>query len=138
MAVTVLVVEDNAQNLYLATYLLETAGYRVLACSDGLGGVALAKAELPDIVLMDILLPGVDGYEATRRLKSDPATAGISVVALTAYSMEGDEQAALVVGCDGYIGKPIDPSDFVAKVTSFLERRAARGGAVTVPKGIAP
>jgi two-component system, cell cycle response regulator DivK len=122
MAVKVLVVEDNAQNLYLATYLLENAGYSVVSAVDGIKGVALAKDSLPDIVLMDILLPGVDGYEATRRLKSDPTTLRIPVVALTAYSMEGDEQAAIAAGCDGYISKPIDPSDFVTKVTGFLAR----------------
>ena len=127
MPTTVLVVEDNAQNLYLATYLLENAGFRVLSATDGINGVAMAKEGMPDIVLMDILLPGVDGYEATRRLKSDPATVGIPVVALTAYSMEGDEQSALAAGCDGYISKPIDPSDFVTKVTLFLSRRSGSG-----------
>ena len=128
MTVKVLVVEDNAQNLYLAAYLLENAGFTVLSAADGLRGVELAKESIPDIVLMDILLPGVDGYEATRRLKSDPATVAIPVVALTAYSMEGDEQAALAAGCDGYISKPIDPSDFVTKVTAFLAGRAGPGG----------
>ena len=125
MAVKVLGVEDNAQNLYLATYLLENAGFDVLSAADGLEGVDMAKRNIPDIVLMDILLPGVDGYEATRRLKSDPTTVAIPVVALTAYSMEGDEQAALAAGCDGYISKPIDPSDFVSKVSAFLARRSA-------------
>ena len=123
MAVKVLVVEDNAQNLYLATYLLENAGFTVLSAADGIRAVELAKESIPDIVLMDILLPGVDGYEATRRLKADPTTVAIPVVALTAYSMEGDEQAALAAGCDGYISKPIDPSDFVTKVTAFLDGR---------------
>ena len=90
MPVKVLVVEDNAQNLYLATYLLKNAGFNVLSAVDGLEGVDMAKQSLPDIVLMDILLPGIDGYEATRRLKSDSSTMAIPVIALTAYSMEGD------------------------------------------------
>ena len=135
MTVKVLVVEDNAQNLYLATYLLENAGFSVLSAADGLKGVEMAKEGLPDIVLMDILLPGVDGYEATRRLKSDPTTVGIPVVALTAYSMEGDEQAALAAGCDGYISKPIDPSDFVTKVSAFLSGRIGPGGAASPTAG---
>jgi two-component system cell cycle response regulator DivK len=120
MSATILVVEDNTQNLYLATYLLESAGYTVLSADDGASGVALARESMPDVVLMDILLPGIDGYEATRLLKSDDATASMTIVALTAYSMEGDEQAALDAGCDGYIAKPIDPTDFVDKVRAFL------------------
>ena len=132
MAVKVLVVEDNAQNLYLATYLLENAGFDVVSAADGIAGVALAKESAPDIILMDILLPGVDGYEATRRLKADASTSAIPVVALTAYSMEGDEQAALAAGCDGYISKPIDPSDFVTKVTAFLSRHPGPGGSRAV------
>jgi two-component system cell cycle response regulator DivK len=116
----VLIVEDNPQNLYLAGYLLETAGFEVVSAGDGLAGVEMAKAEMPDIVLMDILLPGIDGYEATRRLKAVAGLADVPVVALTAYSMEGDEAAALTVGCDGYISKPIDPADFVEQVRRFL------------------
>ena len=124
--VTVLVVEDNAQNLYLATYLLERAGFTVLSSSDGLEGVASARENLPDIVLMDILLPGIDGCEATRRLKADPATASIPVVALTAYSMRGDQQAATDAGCDSYITKPIDPATFGETVREILEH-SSRG-----------
>lgn len=121
MSATILVVEDNAQNLYLATYLLESSGYKVVSAGDGSAGITLAQESQPDIVLMDILLPGIDGYEATRRLKADPGTAAIPVIALTAYSMEGDEQAALDAGCDGYISKPIDPADFVSRVEGFLK-----------------
>jgi two-component system cell cycle response regulator DivK len=131
MSATILVVEDNTQNLYLATYLLESAGYTVLSADDGTSGVARARESLPDIVLMDILLPGIDGYEATRLLRSEAATESITIVALTAYSMEGDEQAALDAGCDGYIAKPIDPTDFVDKVRAFLPA-AGLGG---VPMG---
>jgi two-component system cell cycle response regulator DivK len=130
MSATILVVEDNTQNLYLATYLLESAGYTVLSADDGTSGVALARQALPDVVLMDILLPGIDGYEATRLLRSDAATESMTIVALTAYSMEGDEQAALDAGCDGYIAKPIDPTDFVDKVRAFLPA----GG----PGGVSP
>jgi two-component system cell cycle response regulator DivK len=133
MPVTVLLVEDNPQNLYLETYLLENAGFRVLSCTDGVAGVAMAKENLPDLVLMDILLPTIDGYEATRRLKHDPVTAAIPVLALTAFSMEGDEQEAIAAGCDGYIAKPIEPGNFATKVTRFLSRFSGPGGSAAVP-----
>jgi two-component system cell cycle response regulator DivK len=120
MGCKVLIIEDNPQNLYLAGYLLETAGFEVVSAADGLSGVALAESAVPDIVLMDILLPGIDGYEATRRIKAVSGLAHVPVVALTAYSMEGDEAAALAAGCDGYISKPIDPADFVSRVSAFL------------------
>jgi two-component system cell cycle response regulator DivK len=121
MPATILVVEDNPQNRYLARFLLEQAGYAVLEAADADAGLDTARGQLPDLVLMDILLPGMDGYEATRRLKSEEATASIPVVALTAYSMEGDEDRALASGCDGYITKPVDPSDFAERVARFLE-----------------
>ncbi len=127
MKATVLIVEDNPQNLYLASYLLESAGYRVISAGDGPAGVAAAIDDSPDIVLVDILLPGIDGYEATRRIKADPSYAGEPIVALTAYSMEGDEQSAMAAGCDGYISKPIDPADFVTRVEGFLECGAGGG-----------
>ena len=121
----VLVVEDNAQNLYLATYLLERAGFVVIPAGDGLEGIAAAREHQPDIVLMDILLPGVDGCEATRRLKADPATASIPVVALTAYSMSGDQHAAASAGCAAYITKPIDPATFADTVREIEQRSVA-------------
>jgi two-component system cell cycle response regulator DivK len=121
MGYKALIIEDNPQNLYL----LENAGFEVVSASDGLTGVELAGSLIPDIVLMDILLPGIDGYEATRRIKTIPGLFDVPVIALTAYSMEGDEAAALAAGCDGYISKPIDPADFVERVDAFLDRRAS-------------
>lgn len=119
MAIRILIAEDDPQNLYLVKFLLENRGYDVLTAADGGEAVDIARAEKPDLVLMDMLLPRVDGYEATRVLKAD---AGFDrpVVALTAYSMKGDREAILDAGCDGYISKPIDPSSFVDEVEKYL------------------
>jgi two-component system cell cycle response regulator DivK len=117
---TILVVEDNPANLKLATLLLENAGYTVLAAGDGETGIRLAGERLPDLVLMDIQMPGIDGLEATRRLRADPATARLRIVALTALAMKGDEERILAAGCDGYIAKPFRPAEFLEKVAAAL------------------
>jgi len=116
----VLVIEDNPANMKLAVSLLVRENYDVLQAVDALGGIAVAKEVLPDLILMDIQLPGMDGLAATRLLKADPATRHISVVALTAFAMKGDEEKMLAAGCDGYISKPIRYKEFLATVTSFL------------------
>jgi len=105
MGARILVTEDDPQNLYLVKFLLESSGHEVLVATDGEEAVSVARAEQPDLVLMDMLLPRMDGYEATRILKSDPAPV-MPIVALTAYSMKGDREAILRAGCDGYISKP--------------------------------
>ena len=117
---TVLVVEDNPANLTLATFLLQTAGHVVLAARDAENGLALARAEQPDLILMDIQLPGMDGLEATALLKKDPSTRAIPVIALTALAMKGDEQRILAAGCDGYIGKPLAYKEFLATISAQL------------------
>ncbi len=122
MGARILIAEDDSQNLYLAKFLLERAGYTVLVAGDGEEAVSIARAEQPDLVLMDMLLPRMDGYEATRRLKA--ANGDQKIVALTAYSMKGDREAILDAGCDGYIPKPIDPERFVAEVESYLPERS--------------
>jgi len=119
MGARILVTEDDFQNLYLVKFLLESSGHEVLVATDGEEAVTVARTEKPDLVLMDMLLPRVDGYEATRMLKVDPGP-DLTVVALTAYSMKGDREAILDAGCDGYISKPIDPESFVAQVESYL------------------
>ncbi len=119
MGSRILVTEDDPQNLYLVKFLLESSGHEVLVATDGEEAVTVARTEKPDLVLMDMLLPRVDGYEATRMLKADPGP-DLIVVALTAYSMKGDREAILKAGCDGYISKPIDPESFVAQVESYL------------------
>jgi CheY-like chemotaxis protein len=117
---TILLVEDNALNRELATDLLEVAGFRVLLASTAYEALALAQADAPHLILMDISLPDMDGLEATRRLKKEPRTSGIPVVALTAQAMPGDREKALAAGCCGYITKPIDTRGFTKTVLQFL------------------
>ena len=116
----VLVVEDNAANMTLATFLLESAGHAVIAATDAETGLTLALEEQPDIVLMDIQLPGMDGLQATALLKQDEATRRIPVIALTALAMKGDEERIRAAGCDGYIAKPLSYREFLATVSTHL------------------
>ena len=116
----VLVVEDNPANMTLATFLLQSAGHEVLPAKDAEAGLALARVEQPDLILMDIQLPGMDGLEATALLKSDPSTRTIPVIALTALAMKGDEQRILAAGCDGYVAKPLAYKDFLATISALL------------------
>jgi two-component system, cell cycle response regulator DivK len=124
---TVLIVEDNAANMTLALYLLESVGHRVLSATDAEAGLALARAEHPDLILMDIQLPGMDGLEATAQLKRDDSTREIPVIALTALAMKGDEERILAAGCDGYIAKPMRYKEFLATVADQLAQRDATG-----------
>jgi two-component system cell cycle response regulator DivK len=116
----VLVVEDNAANLKLATFLLESAGHTVISAPDAEVGLALARDGQPNLILMDIQLPGMDGLEATALLKRDPATRDIPVIALTALAMKGDEERIRAAGSDGYIAKPLAYKDFLATIASHL------------------
>lgn len=117
----ILIVEDNPMNMELATDLLEASGYVVIQAGTAEEGIGLARAESPDLILMDISLPGMDGLEAAGVLKQDPATKGINVVALSALAMKGDEEKALAAGCYGYITKPIDTREFPKTVARFIE-----------------
>lgn len=121
----ILVVDDNAMNLKLVRVLLQKAGYDVRVATDAEAAVAVLAGFHPRLVLMDIQLPGMDGLELTRRLKADPATRGITIVAVTAYAMKGDEQKALDAGCDGYIAKPIDTRTLVAVLAGYIDEGAA-------------
>ena len=123
----ILVVEDNPANMTLATFLLESAGHVVLPAKDAETGLALARAEQPDLVLMDIQLPGMDGLEATALLKRDPLTRAIPVIALTALAMKGDEERILAAGCDGYIAKPLAYKDFLATISTLLVKAPLYG-----------
>jgi two-component system cell cycle response regulator DivK len=119
----VLLVEDNRDNFELVRFLLERAGYEVLAGYDGQEGLILAKRELPDLILMDLSLPGIDGWTACRELKADPATSEIPLLALTAHTLPGDRKRAMDSGFDGYISKPIDVARFGETISKSLEKK---------------
>ena len=117
---TVLVVEDNPANMTLAVFLLESVGHRVLTATDAEAGLALARDEQPNLILMDIQLPGMDGLEATMLLKEDDATRASPVIALTALAMKGDEARIRAAGCDAYIGKPMRYKEFLNDIATYL------------------
>src|SRR5208283_617329 len=116
----ILIIEDNQLNLELAADLLEANGFVVYSARTAEEGLRMARELLPDLVLMDFSLPGMDGLSATKQLKADPATRHLTVVGLTACAMKGDEEAALKAGCDGYLTKPIDTRTFIATVKKFI------------------
>lgn len=118
----VLIVEDNAANMKLARLLLSNAGHSVLCAVDAETGLTLARAEQPDLILMDIQLPGMDGLAATALLKQDPLTATIPVIALTAMAMKEDKEKSQVAGCDGYIAKPLRYAELYAVIDALLLR----------------
>lgn len=125
-ATTILLVEDNEDNRIVYSTILEFAGHRVIEAQDGEAGVALARSEHPDLILMDVSIPLIDGWEATRILKADPETRDIPIIALTAHALEEDRAKAREVGCDGYIAKPAEPRVVLAQVEEYLARAAAR------------
>jgi len=114
------VVEDNPANMKLAVFLLQSAGHGVLKAADAEAGLAMARDEKPDLILMDIQLPGMDGLEAIAMLKRDAATRAIPVIALTALAMKGDEARIRAAGCDGYIAKPVRYQEFLAAIAAQL------------------
>jgi two-component system cell cycle response regulator DivK len=116
----VLIIEDNPANMTLAIFLLELAGHSVISATDAEAGLTLARDEQPQLILIDIQLPGMDGLEATRLLKQNDATRDIPVIALTALAMKGDEQRIRAAGCDGYIAKPLAYKDFLAVIAASL------------------
>ncbi len=116
----ILLVEDNPVNRRLAEFLLRSQGYQVRAATNAQEAFDTIKAERPDLILMDVQLPGMDGLEATRKLKAEPTTRDIPVVAVTSYAMKGDREKALAAGCSGYITKPIDKDTFVQEVATVL------------------
>ena len=121
---TVLIVEDNPTNMTLAVFLLRSAHHSVLQATNAETGLTMARGDLPDLILMDIQLPGMDGLQATALLKADPVTSSIPVIALTALAMKGDAERILAAGCDGYIAKPLAYKEFLGTVS---ERLAAVG-----------
>jgi len=117
----ILYVEDNDDNVYMLKNRLSRAGFTVIVATDGAQGVAMATAEQPDLVLMDLSLPVVDGWEATRQIKSNPATKHIPVVAITANAMTGDKEKAMAAGCDDFDTKPVDMPRLLGKIKALTE-----------------
>ena len=122
----ILIVEDNPANMKLATLLLEKAGHTALCAADAEAGLSMARADAPDLILMDIQLPGMDGLAATALLKRDPTTAAIPVMALTALAMKEDQQKTLTAGCDAYIAKPLRYQELYAAIDLLLAQSARR------------
>ncbi len=116
---TALLIEDNEQNRYLATFLLEHHGYRVVPAEDGIRGIELATELKPDVILLDIQLPGMDGYAVASALRLIEVLRDIPIIAVTSYAMVGDREKALNAGCTGYIEKPIDPSAFAEQISNI-------------------
>jgi len=124
MTAKILLVEDNAANRYLATFLLENSGFAVVQAANGGEAVLAAQNEMPDLILMDIQMPEVDGYEAARRIKAEPHLAHIPLVAVTSYAMAGDREKAVAIGFAGYIEKPIVTETFISEISRFIPRKA--------------
>jgi len=120
MAAKILLVEDNEMNRDMLSRRLQRRGYEVVTAVDGEAGLAMTRSEAPALVLMDMSLPGVDGWEATRQLKADPATRGIPIIALTAHAMAGDREKALAAGCDDFDTKPIELDRLLGKIQALL------------------
>lgn len=120
---TILMIEDNEQNRYLATFLLEKHGYRIVSAPDGLRGIAMAQAVEPDLILLDIQLPTMDGYEVARALRNLDTLRDIPIIAVTSYAMVGDREKALEAGCTGYIEKPINPETFVDEIETIATQQ---------------
>lgn len=116
----VLLIEDNEQNRYMVTFLLEKHGYEVIHAVEGKSGVGLAERESIDLILLDIQLPGMDGYEVAREIRSKAVLADVPIVAVTSYAMVGDRERILAAGCDGYMEKPINPDTFIAEISRYL------------------
>lgn len=116
----ILLIEDNEQNRYLVTFIMQARGWEVLHAVDGPAGLALAAEADPALILLDIQLPGMDGYAVARALRADPKLDAVPVVAVTSYAMAGDRERCIEAGCNGYLEKPIDPQIFAAQVESFV------------------
>lgn len=120
MSKKILVIEDNEQNLYLTTFILEKHGYQVIQARDGVTGIEIANRENPDLVLLDIQLPVMDGYKVAEELRKSPSSQKVPIIAVTSYAMVGDKEKALAAGCTGYITKPINPDTFISYMEGFL------------------
>ena len=134
----ILIIEDNAANMKLAVLLLENAGHTSLCAVDAETGLTMARASRPDLILMDVQLPGMDGLAATKLLKQDPATAGIPVLALTAMAMKEDREKTRMAGCDAYIAKPLRYLELYEKINTLLAQAKPQAVDEAVEPGPAP
>lgn len=116
MRTKILMIEDNPQNRYLATFLLERHGYEIVSAVDGPRGIEMAQTFKPDLILLDIQLPGMDGYDVAQALRQLDSSSEVPIIAVTSYAMVGDREKALAAGCTGYVEKPIDPDTFVGEI----------------------
>jgi two-component system cell cycle response regulator DivK len=116
----ILAIEDHAENRRILGYLLASAGFEMIEAVTGEEGVATAEKERPDLIIMDIQLPGLDGYEATRRIKANPALRHIPIIVVTSYALSGDDVKAFEAGCDAYVTKPFVPRELLAKIRTYL------------------
>ncbi len=123
MKTKVLIIEDNEQNLYLLNFILEKNGYEVIQAGDGPKGIGIAKKNIPDLILLDIQLPVMDGYAVARELRKIPETKAIPIIAITSYAMSGDREKALEAGCSGYLTKPINPETFISSIEEYLSNQ---------------
>ncbi|BAJ65030.1 MULTISPECIES: response regulator [Anaerolinea] len=120
----ILVIEDNADNLELVRFLLEQAGFQIISAMDGLDGLEKARSLKPDLVLLDMSLPELDGWHLAKQLKESPETAHILIVALTAHTLPGDRRRALEAGCDGFISKPLNVARFASQIQEYLRNNS--------------
>jgi CheY-like chemotaxis protein len=116
----ILVIEDNQQNMYLCTYILKNQHHEVIQAFGGKEGIECARKSLPDLIILDIQLPEIDGYSVAREIKKDPRTSRIPIVAVTSFAMAGDRERVLAAGCQGYIEKPINPDTFMQEIAAHL------------------
>ncbi len=128
MSAKILIIEDNEQNLYLVTFLLEKNGHEIVQARSGPEGIELAARLRPDLIMLDIQLPGMDGYEVARELRRNPDLRDVPIVAVTSYAMVGDRERILAAGCNAYIEKPINPETFRSEIEATLKPRPAGGG----------
>lgn len=129
MKLSILMIEDNEQNRYLATFLLEKHGHTVVSAPDGVSGIETAQSLRPDLILLDIQLPKMDGYSVAQDLRKIEALRDTPIIAVTSYAMVGDREKCFAAGCNGYIEKPINPGTFVAEIEAFHNAPRVQGGA---------
>lgn len=120
----ILLIEDNEQNRYLAKFLLENNGYSVTCANDGPQGIIMARELIPDLILLDIQLPSMDGYAVAKSLRAEAALINVPILAVTSYAMPGDREKALDAGCNGYIEKPINPDTFAEEIEAYLRHNS--------------